>query len=104
MAITTQNTRITRMHELLSPATVRKRHPVSDLAALTVQDGREVGLDAAELLGADGAVVHVVELQEPSLLERLELREAVPRGRGGEGVGAHRPGPVGHLRVVAMGA
>uniref|UniRef100_UPI003B52D897 3-deoxy-7-phosphoheptulonate synthase n=1 Tax=Roseovarius indicus TaxID=540747 RepID=UPI003B52D897 len=41
MAITTQNTRITRMHELLSPATVRKRHPVSGLAAQTVQDGRE---------------------------------------------------------------
>ena len=41
MAITTQNTRITRMHELLSPATVRSRHPVSDLAAQTVQDGRE---------------------------------------------------------------
>ncbi|MGR3312341.1 3-deoxy-7-phosphoheptulonate synthase [Roseovarius indicus] len=41
MAITTQNTRITRMHELLSPATVRKRHPVSELAAQTVQDGRE---------------------------------------------------------------
>ena len=40
MATTTQNLRITKMHELLSPATVRARHPVSDPAAQTVQEGR----------------------------------------------------------------
>ena len=58
MAITTQNTRITRMHELLSPATVRSRHPVSDLAAQTVQDGRDAVL--AILDGRDDRIIAVV--------------------------------------------
>ena len=58
MATTTQNLRITKMHELLSPATVRARHPVSGPAAKTVQEGRAA--IRAILDGRDDRIVAVV--------------------------------------------
>lgn len=58
MATTTQNLRITALTELVTPAQMRKRHPVTDAAMQTVTNGRISIQDI--LTGQDDRVIAVV--------------------------------------------
>ena len=58
MTITTQNLRVTTMCELITPAEMRARHPVSAVAAETVQAGRQAIRNILE--GGDDRLIAVV--------------------------------------------